>query len=210
MALIEVEDTELQALKQRLAAAEPSKVLLDKMGSVPKTRAQLLQLMKEINPNMAIPELDAAKPIYDALSEERAKREALEKKIADREADEAKRKQEAQTEEMMAKGQKYLRSQGCTDEGIAAVEKFMADRGLIDYEAGFALWEQKQPKEESVEPSNFGRSWDLFAPPEEDGDIKRAVSLPKGVAQENALKRWQSNEINKWAAERGQAFGRRR
>ncbi len=43
------------------------------------------------------------------------------------------------TEEMMAKGQKYLRSQGCTDEGIAAVEKFMADRGLIDYEAGFAL-----------------------------------------------------------------------
>lgn len=201
MALIEVDGDEYQRLVHELQTARPAKALLDKVGNNTKTRREFLQLYKEADPAAVIPELDAARPILDEVNKTREEMAALRKQISDRDAEEARSRREATVRSTIDEGQSRLRQGGWTDEGIANVEKLMQERNLTDYEAAAALYERAQPKDEPVLPSDFGRSWDLFAPPADDETIKAAVGLPKGQQQEQALRRWQNQEINKWFAE---------
>ena len=60
MPIIEVEESEY---RQRDAA----KALMDKFYSSPKTRAQLLGMIKEHNPDAVIPELDVTAPLQKEL-----------------------------------------------------------------------------------------------------------------------------------------------
>lgn len=205
MALIEVEQSEFETLRKQAADSLPSKQLLDKLGANPKTRAQVLALMKEVNPNLVIPELDAAKPVLDKVAALEEKLAAKEKAEAEKEAKAAEAAQKSEIEKTIKGGRKKLSEAGWTKEGIEGVEKLMQERGLADYEAAAALFEKENPKEESTVPSNFTKSWDLFEAPADNELIKKAVSMPKGAAQERALKTWQNTEINKWFAEqRGQ------
>lgn len=203
--LIEVEKDAFDRLQAELNSAVPSKKVLDKLGANPKTRARLLALMKEDNPELAIPEIDAAQPVLDRV-------EALNKRMDDEEKARAEAATKAKDEETArtAKGQieagrSWLRKQGYQDEGIEKVEKLMQDRGIPDYEAAALLFERTQPKDELIVPSNMGRSWGLFEPPAEDNDIRRALSMPKGPSQDRATKNWQWKEIDKTLKEiRGQ------
>lgn len=201
MALIEVDSDEYSRLVAELQTARPSKALLDRLGNNAKTRRQVLQLYKEVDPNASIPEIDAASPVLEEVNKTRAEMAVLQKKLDDRDAAEARATREREVQNSITLGQDRLRTAGWTDEGITNVEKLMQDRGLTDYEAAAALFERSQPKDEPVMPSDFGRNWDLFAAPSDNEDIKAAVSLPRGAAQEQALRRWQSKEINNWFAE---------
>ncbi len=51
MALIEVDEDEVRS-------ASAAKQLLDKFSGDPRTRAKLFGMIKDLNPNVAIPELD--------------------------------------------------------------------------------------------------------------------------------------------------------
>lgn len=203
MALIEVEEGEIRKLQTQLAAANPSKIVLDRISSDPKTRARVLELIKEVSPQTPIPEIDATKPILAELNALKA--ELANDRKARAEAD-SKRETDSRTknvENTIASERKKLRKSGYSDESIKAIEDVMEERGLADYDAASALFERDRPRdEESILPSSYGRNWDLFETSEKDDEtIRKAISLPKGAAQERALSRWTSGQVNDFMRE---------
>lgn len=196
MALIEIDQDELARLQAELNASKPSKTLLDKLGANPKTRSRILGLMKEANPDLAIPEIDAKEEVLSEVRAWRAEMEAEKKAVKEAEALAIKEKADSDARKAIDDGRALLKRRGFQQEGIEKVEDLMRQRNLPDYEAAVLLFEQSQPRDMPIIPANMGRDWQLFAPPKEDNDIKAAVSLPRGRGQENALKRWQWNEIN--------------
>lgn len=209
MALIEVDGDEYQKLLNELHQARPSKQVLDKLGADPAARRQVLELFKKVNPNAVIPEIDAAKPVMDEIAATRAELAEMKKAAAAEKAEDQRLLRERRVKGTIDEGRDRRRAEGWTDEGISDLEKFMQDRDLADYDAAAALYEKTQPVEEPILPSNYGRSWDMFAPPADDETIKAAVGLPKGAAQDAALRRWQNNEIQAWFKEnRGTTPGR--
>ena len=183
-------------LMGELKAAKPSKELLDQIGANPKTRTSLLRLMKTVKPDLPIPEIDAAEPVLEAVN-------AISKRLDDKEKAEAEEKAKAEKESTersakadIDKGRSLLRKRGYQDEGIEKVESLMTERGIPDYEAAEALFAKSNHKDTPIIPTNLNRSWDLFAPPEDNNDIKSALGLPRGPAQHRALKAWQGKELN--------------
>lgn len=184
-------------LDREIKSAKPSKTLLDKLGANPKTRASLLRLMKENDPALAIPEIDAAQPVLDEIKALREEREAEKKATREAEEKRAKEDQDRETARAIETGRALLQRKGYQKEGIEKVEELMKSRNLPDYEAAMALFERDQPKDRPAIPSNLNRSWELFGPAEEDKDATAAVTLPKGRAQENALQRATMKEVAK-------------
>jgi hypothetical protein len=153
--MIEYEGSE-EDFKQLRALAEEGKKnasykkLLDDMGNNPKTRELALRIIKEVRPNMPLPELDAQtkaaalidaklKPVLDKL-------EAKEKK----EEEEKLGKSAKSVDDLIDRGRKWLKEEGYSKEGIESVESLMQSEGLTNYEAAASLWERRNPKDESV------------------------------------------------------------
>lgn len=186
----EYEPEQLVALLDaELRVAKPNKALLDKLGKNPKTRTALLQLMKEDNPELAIPELDAAQPVYAEVKALRERLDAKEKTERETETARAKAESDRETAEAIANGRSLLQRRGYQKEGVEKIEEMMKARNLPDYEAAMALFERDQPKDAPAIPSSLNRSWDFMMPGEDDKDVIAAVTLPRGRAQENALQR---------------------
>lgn len=195
MAVREIEQDEFDKLQAELNATRASKQVLDKIGSKPETRQKFWKLLKEVAPETPIPEIDAAQPVLNEIESLRKELADMKKAKADEEAESLKKARETEAQGRITSGRAALRKAGWTDEGIAKVEKKMEDRGLADYEAAAALVEKEEPPEEPIMSVSADRAYDLFTPPTEDGDIKRALSLPKGPAQDAALRRWTSKEL---------------
>jgi len=140
---------------------------------------ELLKVLKKQYPNLAIPEIDAATPVNEAVA-------AVEKKFNDYVESVEKEKKEVSEKareraahDTVAKGRTWLRGQGCDDEGLVAVEKIMQDRNLPDYEAGFALFEKANPKPTPLPGGSFGgNSLDWFKPADDAPDHKLLVEDP--------------------------------
>ena len=100
---------------------------------------------KILNPDKAIPELDAADPLhekFDALSAEIAKDR---EERAKEKAEEADKKTKADWDRQWSRGQQKLRDLRVSDEAISEIEKLMGDRNIVDHEAGLALFEKQHP-----------------------------------------------------------------
>lgn len=205
MPLVEVDQGQLEQLQKLAAEAKrtaPTMAVLDKIGKNPKARQQYLKLWKEVQPDIVIPELDAATPHLERLDGFEKKFDAFVKTLEDEKTESQKKQTLEQIDAQIAKGRKKLKEQGWLDEGIASVEKLMQDRSISDYDAAAALWEKENPKDEPIIPSNFGESqWNLLSDNQSDEGIKSAVSLPKGPAQQKALMRWQNKEIGDFLKE---------
>src|SRR5215469_16012921 len=76
MPLVEIEDSELTTLKQ-------AKALLDRFGGDPKTRSQLMALVKQVNPNAVIPEIDAKNEVLAEIKKRDEQLAALRKEVED-------------------------------------------------------------------------------------------------------------------------------
>lgn len=100
----------------------------------PKTRTRMLQLAKERDPSMSIPEIDLPAQFNTALEEERVAR----KKIEDEMRDERTRQQIIQRRGDIAK-------KGISESEIPEVEKLMTERGIVNHEtaADFYLAQKK-------------------------------------------------------------------
>lgn len=182
-------------LDKELKAAKPSKTLLDKLGANPKTRLKTLQLIKEAEPERAIPEIDAAEPLLAEIKAIREERAAERKAAEEAAAKKAAEDQERESARIIDAGRTLLQRKGYQKEGIEKIEEMMRARNLPDYEAAMALFERDQPKDQPAIPSNLNRSWDFLGRGEEDKDTIAAVTLPKGRAQENALQRATMKEV---------------
>jgi hypothetical protein len=200
MALIEVDEGELRKLAAERDSYKPSKMLLDKLGSNPKTRTEILRLMKEANPDLVIPEIDAAKPVLDELGRTREQVAALQKRLDDDAAEREKQSRISDVDKRIEEGRSRLRKAGFFDDSIKAVEDLMQKRGLTDYEAAAALYEKENQQEESIMPTSFGGSSGLFDPPA-DNPWAEAVKPRQAAQRERAIKLVQNKEINKWFAE---------
>ncbi len=196
MALIE--DSELQALQN-------SKALIDRLAGNPKTRKRTLELLKELNPSLVIPELDAARPVEQAIGE-------IRKEIADLRDSKSVEQAKDHAQKQIDAGRRKLREQGYSQESIDAVEKLMQERGSVDYEATAALYEKEHAPEESISPSPWSGGpsgmLDPTAMPEEN-PWKQVVSLAKGTKQQQMLRKVQNDEIAKWRAENRPSLRRR-
>lgn len=187
MALIEVEEAEINESR---ALASTLKSLM----SNPESRRKVLEAQKIVKPDAVIPELDAAKPVLaevSALRDEMTKwMKAQEEKEAKRVADDGK----AQLVKRWTAGQALAKEQGYnTAEGLAALEKFMEERGIADHEVAIPYFEKIHPPAKSEAP--VARGFDIFKPESvtsADADMKLLldqqfdrfldVSIPKVLA----------------------------
>ena len=167
MALVEIDESELEAHKKVTAS-------LNALLSNPKTRRKVLEAQKELNPGLVIPELDAAEPFNAALSEiTNAVKSLADSVTADREkAAERERLQELNGK--WNQGRNKLLKSGYTDEGLAAVEKFMEERGVADHEVGAAAFEKLHPPQEDIRPVG-GNRYDIFSVEDRSSEQMKAL-----------------------------------
>ena len=166
---VEIDEAELLAKNQVVG-------LVDLISKDPKARKMFHQAVKAVKPDIVIPEVDAANEVLSEISKEREAREALEKRLADRDAkDEADRRTAAFAASWNAQKDK-LRDEGWMDDGLAEVEKLAQERGIVDLEAAASLHQKLHPPAEIVSPNGGFGAFDLFQPTgEEDANMKRLM-----------------------------------
>lgn len=194
MPLEEIDQAELQKLRLHTA-------LLDKIGGNAKTRSKLLEIIKELNPAAVIPEVDAKHEVMGEVAKTRDELAALRKQLDEEKAQTAKARAQTAMETTIEAGRARLKADGFTQEGIEAVEKLMETRGIADYDAAAALYERTQPKEDSVTPTDFGKSWNFMKPEDKDEEHKLLLSDPM---------QFQQKQIRKFMAEARTGNGGRR
>lgn len=173
--------------------------MFDKIGKSPD-RMKLLGLVKTHFPDVPIPEVDAAKPVYDRL-------EAVEKRIAEREAEWEKREREREEEETkrtatrsISESRRKLRESGWDDEGIEKIEEYMQKVGNPDYESAASHIRATLPAPPDNMPATVsGQRWDWFRPPEADVDHKLLLKNPRA---------YQDTVVSSWIKDMRQQKGR--
>jgi hypothetical protein len=197
MPLIEVDDVTFGAMQSngikyqdRTQDHQAARAIIDRVTKLEggPHRQEYLRLLKEQFPDLTIPEIDAAKPVvasvealakrFDAyLTEQQTQRDEREKK--DR---------EDSANKTVAQGRRYLRTTEKLDqEGVDAVEKFMTEEGIPDYEAAYLKWNRRQPAPAVDLPSNnLGRSLDWFKPEENEPDKALLLKDPLAYRSKRA------------------------
>jgi hypothetical protein len=186
MPLVEVDSGEFEQ-------AKASKTLLDKMGNNPKLRHKFLGLVKELNPDANIPEIDAAAPIMAEVAEARKTAAEIRAEIEKDREERKKEREQTQFSAFMENGRKYLQEHGYTQEGIASIEKLMAERGLPDYKTALLVHRDENPDPEPAIPTHFGRMWNL-PEPSSDKDTTTKNWFDNPIAQSQ-------REVQSWANE---------
>lgn len=167
MALVEIDESELNSHRQVTQA-------MQNLLNNPKTRRKILEAQKELNPNMVIPELDAAEPLraeYKSLSDQIA---SMAKIIEDDKAAREQEKTLSKLQKQWDSGRGKLRAAGYTDEGLAEVEKFMEEKGVADHEVAAAAYERLHPPVEPVRPVG-GNRFDMLDARESSSDSMKAL-----------------------------------
>lgn len=175
MPMIEVDETEFLKGKQ-------TRALLEKMLTNPAARRKVLEAHKTVDPNVVIPELDAAKPVQEGM-------EAIQKQMSDfitaqekREQDrvEADKKNKFLSE--VEKGRAMLRgTYGVTDEGMTKVEELMTKAGIVDHEIGYAAFTALHPEPAPVPPApNFGFGGIFQDPSKQPDEFLKAMHASRG------------------------------
>lgn len=182
MALVEIEDATLTRLKS-------FEEMFDKIGKG-KNRSKLLALVKEDFPDLPIPELDAAKPVYDEIEKIRAElaaeREERAKERAER--DDADKKSAAN--KTIAESRQMLRQDGWDDEGIEKIETYMRENGTPDYKSAAAYVRSQLPQTPDRLPATYaGQGWDWFRAPDQDVDHKLLLKNPRAY-QDQVVASW--------------------
>lgn len=149
MAMTEIDEAELVNYKNIAGAVQ-------RMLANPESRRKILEAQKTVSPNSVIPELDAAKPLDDKIG-------AVTKKIEDIAESIAKDKQEREQEKKLAKfesewqaGRSKAQKSGYTAEGLEALEKFMVEKGVADFDVAMAAFEKINPPAAPVSSSKSG------------------------------------------------------
>jgi hypothetical protein len=149
-----------------------------KIVANPAARKRLEEAQKLVDPNAPTPTLDAEAAQMAPINAAKAE---LEEKIAklEKERQDEKREQTlAALADKQAKAIAQLRRQGYTDEGVAAIEKLMETKGLLDVEDAVAIFERANPPQMPVTPGGItGDRWNFADQPVADGDKDIAALL---------------------------------
>jgi len=176
----------------------------------PKRRAQLEKLHKEVDPSIKTPTLDTEKAVIEPV-------EALKKELEDMkkaQADEAAKNQQdslrAKQEAEFESGRRWMQENKWTAEGIEAVEKIMADKGILDHKIAAAYFEKENPPQPPAMPGGQG-SWNFLDLPTDDkGDVDIKNLIQSANARDDGrLDRVASKMASDALSEFRQAQGRR-
>lgn len=173
------------ALRDDLTEADIQRLVkqdrtIQSLWSNPKAKKKILEAYKEHDPSAKIPELEieeAARAPVMAL-EQTVK--DLQKQMAD---DKAEREKEAKLNTLstsVEKGRQKLRAEGWTDEGIAAVDKLMEERGILDVEMAAAYYEKQNPPQAPANPRGVG-AWNFVEQVQDnEADLKKLLESKGG------------------------------
>ena len=166
MAVQEIDEVELMRLRKQDATVHA-------LMANPKSKRKIFEAYKEHDPNARIPELEmeaAARQPVEALEKTVSD---VQKQIADDKAEREKSAKLASLSGNIEQGKVKLRREGWTDEGIAAVEKVMDERGILDVEIAAAFYEKQNPPQ--IRRLEFRRSGSgrRSRPQEADRDSRR-------------------------------------
>lgn len=132
--------------------------LIQTIGAKPETRRELLGLIKRVQPDLPIPEIDAAKPVEDKI-------EALAKSVDELKAGLSAKDQNTQLE----RARDTLRTKhGYTDDGIKELEKFMLETNTADHMVAHDALQARQPPKTPIRPQFDTRRPFEFGDAEED------------------------------------------
>ena len=167
MAKIEVDEATYNALNHISTTVE-------NIMKNPKTRTPFMQITKAANPNLAIPEVDAAAPAVAAIQQINKKLDDFVAAQAEKEAKAAEQraldtfqaKWDAQAEE--------LRRAGWRQNGIDAIKSFAEANHISDLAIAAKAYEYDNPM---PQPERSGAAgWNLFMPKEaEDNYIEELM-----------------------------------
>lgn len=166
MANVEIDEVELMNMRQVTGAVQ--KILAN-----PAARKKLLEAQKDINPNAVIPELDQAKPFQDALAKTNEELAALRKQRDEDKAEAVKEKNLAALTSQWEAGRSKARKSGYTDDGLQALEKFMEEKGVADFDVAMAAFEKLNPPQETVAPA--GGRFDLIGRVNDNSDTMKRL-----------------------------------
>ena len=174
MPLIEIEEEEAKT-------AVAAKALLDKFYTNPKTKQKLLSLVKDLNPDAPIPELDIQSSLKAELDAFRSEVGGTVKELKEALTTD-KRNREVDT--LISRERAKLRKDGWDDEGISKIEKVMEERGVVDYDMAAAFVEKQMPKPESVNNGYLAdNGWNIAAPADDDTTHKGWLANPRKQSQ---------------------------
>ncbi len=172
MAIRQVDETEFLNAQNVVAA-------VNEMLANKEARTMLLKARKTANPNVSIPEIDAAAPVQSEISELRkVLAEQADERKREREEAAASRALEAQ-QRTYEKQERSLRDAGWREEGIAEIKKHALERGIPDLEVAAAHWEKLHPPSDVVQPSGSG-SWSFLDGTPDDDTFVKAMIASKG------------------------------
>lgn len=139
--------------------------------SDPKTRRKILEVQKHHHPDTAIPELDESEPLREEIATLRSEWQRDKDERAAKDAEREEQDRMAQLSGKWTAGQTLARKKGYADEGLAKLEKFMEEQGILNHEAAIPYYEQLNPP--PVPVTSSGSRWDFFGPqPTDSPDLK--------------------------------------
>jgi len=168
MAAVEIDEVELLRLRKQDSTVHA-------LLANPKSKRKIFEAYKEHDPNARIPELEmeeAARAPVQALESTVAE---LKKQLED---DKAEREKNAKLNSLtgsIEQGKADLRRAGWTDEGIAAVEKVMEEKGTTDIAMAAAYYEKLHPPQAPIAPRGHG-GWNFMQEVQDgEADLKRLL-----------------------------------
>lgn len=159
MAKIEIDEVEYA---QRKALSD----FVQSALSNPKTRRQVLEVQKALDPNRPIPELDASAPLMEEIKSLRDEMAADKKARLEAEQNREDEAKLARTRGRWNDGREKLKTRGYTEEGIKAIEKIMEDEGVLNHDIAAAHFDKLNPP---PSPVTTGSNRWSFLPSKDDG-----------------------------------------
>ncbi len=147
MAVKEVDETQWNSAQNVVRSV--SEIMKD-----PTRRLKLLELQKEAEPNAVIPEIDARKPIEEAINGINKKFDELRTELTTEREKSNNDKKLAEFTEKWEKGRAFLRKHGYNDEGVGKIEKLMEERGIANHEDAGRIYEQLFPPQQPIKSGN--------------------------------------------------------
>jgi len=168
MAAVEIDEVELLRLRKQDSTVHA-------LLANPKAKRKIFEAYREADPNVRIPELEieeAARAPVQKLEQTVAD---LQKQIADDRAEREKNAKLGSLHGTIEQGKAELRRAGWTDEGIAAVEKVMEEKGTTDIAMAAAYYEKLHPPQAPIAPRGHG-GWNFMQEVNDgEADLKRLL-----------------------------------
>jgi hypothetical protein len=189
----------------RLGSLTTIAQIADGLLKNPKARRKYLEAVKETYPNMAIPEIDAAAPVLDVVTQVKADVTAELQKFReewDKDRDAAlvggiKSKYEAERANLISK-------HNYTPEGADALVKMMEEKGLTNFDDARKIFEFDNPRPPPGRPTR-GNMFDMVEQRASGDDfIKQLFAAGKDSSAHESLI---DNKIGSVLAEARQGLG---